>query len=340
MKTKFEKLEQSSSSSSSSSSEEDVEEDGEDNNRIKKEIELEEINNKDEANNNTDSINNNKDKIEPSEQENELEINKNLLTPQNEPETNSISKAEQQQIDSLVDTNKNLMSDGDSSSSPFINSNNSNYNDSPAVNYSNKNEDRTIENYSLSSPNSNSPLYLNNSNLNNTNNHYLPGSTATHVTIKSFTKKSIQPVIKAFADEDDEANGPQLKRPKLIGSLNDQESKMNSDERKKAVKKLVESIPTDRDDLFSYVIDWDQLDEALMDKRIKPWINKKIIEYIGEEEATLNDFICTKIQQRTKPERLLEEVKVILDDEAELFIKKMWRLIVYETESKRQGLSK
>jgi len=148
-------------------------------------------------------------------------------------------------------------------------------------------------------------------------------------------------VIKAFADEEDDLNGPQFKRAKLA-SLSDQtnESKMNSDERKKAVKKLVESIPTDRDDLFSYNIDWTQLDESLMDKRIKPWINKKIIEYIGEEEATLTDFICSKIKQHTKPDRLLEEVKVILDEEAELFIKKMWRLIVYETESKRQGLSK
>lgn len=115
---------------------------------------------------------------------------------------------------------------------------------------------------------------------------------------------------------------------------------MNSDERKKAVKKLVESIPTDRDELFAYPVDWEQLDIGLMEKRIKPWINKKIIEYIGEEEATLHDFICSKIQQRTKPDKLLEEIKVILDDEAELFVKKMWRLIVYETESKRCGLSK
>jgi len=146
-------------------------------------------------------------------------------------------------------------------------------------------------------------------------------------------------VNKAFRDEDDESSGPQLKRAKLT-ALSDAESKMNSEERKKAVKKLVESIPTDRDELFAYNVDWEQLDENLMEKRIKPWINKKIIEYIGEEEATLNDFICSKIQQRTNPEKLLEEVKVILDDEAELFVKKMWRLIVYETESKRQGLSK
>ncbi len=165
--------------------------------------------------------------------------------------------------------------------------------------------------------------------------------TTHHVTIKQVSKKFIQPINQAFADEDDEPNGPHNKRAKLHHANESASSNLiSSEERKKAVKKLVESIPTDRDELFSYNVDWEQLDEGLMEKRIKPWINKKIIEYIGEEEATLNDFICSKIRQRTKPEKLLEEVKVILDDEAELFIKKMWRLIVYETESKRCGLSK
>ena len=115
---------------------------------------------------------------------------------------------------------------------------------------------------------------------------------------------------------------------------------MTPDERKKAVKKLVESIPTDREELFNFKIDWDQLDQNLMDKRIKPWVNRKIVEYIGEEEQTLNEFICSKILVKVNPDKILDDVKVILDDEAELFVKKMWRLIVYETESKRLGLSK
>lgn len=33
-----------------------------------------------------------------------------------------------------------------------------------------------------------------------------------------------------------------------------------------------------------------------MERRIRPWINKKIIEYIGEEEATLVDFVCSKVR--------------------------------------------
>ena len=35
--------------------------------------------------------------------------------------------------------------------------------------------------------------------------------------------------------------------------------------------------------------------QSLMEKRVGPWINKKIVEYIGEEEPTLRDFICNKV---------------------------------------------
>lgn len=145
---------------------------------------------------------------------------------------------------------------------------------------------------------------------------------------------SVNQAFATDADEDEQTASSAAKRAKLAQLAH------SAEERKKQVKELVESIPTDRDELFNYTIDWSQLDVSLMDKRIKPWINKKIVEYIGEEEESLNDFICAKIDQRQRPERLLEEVKVILDDEAELFVKKLWRLIVFETESKRCGLSK
>ena len=32
-----------------------------------------------------------------------------------------------------------------------------------------------------------------------------------------------------------------------------------------------------------------------MDKRIRPWVNKKIVDYIGEEEQALVDFIIEKV---------------------------------------------
>uniref|UniRef100_A0A673YWI6 RNA binding motif protein 25 n=1 Tax=Salmo trutta TaxID=8032 RepID=A0A673YWI6_SALTR len=98
----------------------------------------------------------------------------------------------------------------------------------------------------------------------------------------------------------------------------------NTEEKRKHIRSLIEKIPTARPDLFNYPLDWTAVDSTLMERRIRPWINKKIIEYIGEEEATLVDFVCSKV----------------LDEEAEVFIVKMWRLLIYETEAKKIGLGK
>ncbi len=48
-----------------------------------------------------------------------------------------------------------------------------------------------------------------------------------------------------------------------------------------------------------------------MERRIKPWINKKIVEYIGEEEPTLTDFICQKVMANSQPQMILDDVAMV-----------------------------
>jgi RNA-binding protein 25 len=48
-----------------------------------------------------------------------------------------------------------------------------------------------------------------------------------------------------------------------------------------------------------------------MERRIKPWVNKKIVEYIGEEEPTLTEFICQKVMARTTADTILNDVKMV-----------------------------
>jgi RNA-binding protein 25 len=88
--------------------------------------------------------------------------------------------------------------------------------------------------------------------------------------------------------------------------------------------------------LFEYSIDWDLVDNQLMEKRIRPWINKKIAEYIGEPKPSLTDFICSKVLAGSAPKAILDDVQMVLDDEAEVFVVKMWRLLIYEIENKKQ----
>lgn len=77
-----------------------------------------------------------------------------------------------------------------------------------------------------------------------------------------------------------------------------------------------------------------------MEKRIRPWINKKITEYIGEEEVALLNFICDKLQSQSGAQSILDNVAMVLDEEAEVFVVKMWRLLIYEIEAKKLGLGK
>jgi RNA-binding protein 25 len=113
-----------------------------------------------------------------------------------------------------------------------------------------------------------------------------------------------------------------------------------AEEKRKCIKNLIEKIPTGKEELFAYYLDWDMVDQTLMDRRIKPWINKKIVEYIGEEEPTLTDFICQKVMAHSTPQMILNDVAMVLDEEAEVFVVKMWRLLIYETEAKKAGLVK
>ncbi|GFY67867.1 RNA-binding protein 25 [Trichonephila inaurata madagascariensis] len=113
---------------------------------------------------------------------------------------------------------------------------------------------------------------------------------------------------------------------------------MTIEEKRKHIKSLIEKIPTEKNELFAFNLDWAVVDKVLMEKRIRPWINKKIVEYIGEEEPTLVEFICSKIMAGSAAQSILDDVSMVLDEEAEVFVVKMWRLLIYEIEAKKLGL--
>lgn len=88
----------------------------------------------------------------------------------------------------------------------------------------------------------------------------------------------------------------------------------SQEEKRKHIKSLIEKIPTEKNALFAYQLDWGAIDNGLMEKKIRPWINKKIIEYIGEPEPTLVDFICSKVLAGSQPQVILEDVQMVCTD--------------------------
>lgn len=106
----------------------------------------------------------------------------------------------------------------------------------------------------------------------------------------------------------------------------------NKDTKGKAeVQSVIDRIPTSKEDLFKIDVDWALIDKhKIIDKKMKPFVTKKIMEYLGEEEKTLIDFIMSKISGHIAPEEILQQLALVLDDEAEMFVVKMWRMLVYE----------
>lgn len=85
----------------------------------------------------------------------------------------------------------------------------------------------------------------------------------------------------------------------------------SQEEKRRHIKSIIDKIPTGKSDLFNYKLDWAEIDTPLMEKKIRPWINKKIIEYIGEPEPTLVDFICSKVMAGSTPQGILDDVQMV-----------------------------
>lgn len=95
------------------------------------------------------------------------------------------------------------------------------------------------------------------------------------------------------------------------GAESGAEEGKSAEEKRKHIKSLIDKIPTQKEQLFQYKLDTAQIDGVLMEKKIRPWINKKIIEYIGEPEPTLVDFICSKVLAGSQPQGILDDVQMV-----------------------------
>lgn len=95
---------------------------------------------------------------------------------------------------------------------------------------------------------------------------------------------------------------------------------------------LAAKIPSDSASLFVTPIRWDLAEKHnLLEAKIRPWVTKKIVEYLEFEEPTMIQFICAHIKERKPPKELISQLKNVLDDEAEVFVITLWRMLLLES---------
>ncbi|KAL3428500.1 u1 snrnp-associated protein [Phlyctema vagabunda] len=114
---------------------------------------------------------------------------------------------------------------------------------------------------------------------------------------------------------------------------------LTDEERDQAVRQLAADIPTEKDGLWAWDVKWEHVDEAIIVDKLRPFVEKKIMEYLGVQEQLLVEVVEDHIRTRGKPQELVEQLDGALDEEAEVLVKKLWRMVIFFSESEKRGLS-
>ncbi|RCI09693.1 hypothetical protein L249_3856 [Ophiocordyceps polyrhachis-furcata BCC 54312] len=139
---------------------------------------------------------------------------------------------------------------------------------------------------------------------------------------------------------DDEDTEPVVRRP-LVPIQPDAISAadaMTEEEISQAVRVLAQEIPSDKEGLWKWDVKWEHMDDHIVGERLRPFVEKKIVEYLGVQEEMLVQAVEEQIRKRGTAATLAEELGEALGDEAEDLVKKLWRMIIFFTECEKRGL--
>lgn len=86
---------------------------------------------------------------------------------------------------------------------------------------------------------------------------------------------------------------------------------LSDEERAQAARQLAAEIPTDKDGLWKWEIKWEFVDESVLSEQIKPFVEKKIVEYLGVQEQMLVDVVDEHVRQHGTPQELVEQLEEV-----------------------------
>jgi hypothetical protein len=86
---------------------------------------------------------------------------------------------------------------------------------------------------------------------------------------------------------------------------------LTPEEREEAQKQLARDIPSDKKALWEWSVQWDYLDDSVIMKQLKPFAEKKIMEYLGVQEQMLVDVVEECLRNRAPPQKLVSELEAV-----------------------------
>lgn len=84
---------------------------------------------------------------------------------------------------------------------------------------------------------------------------------------------------------------------------------MTEEEVSQAVRKLAQEIPSDKEGLWKWEVKWDFMDDGVIADKLKPFVEKKIVEYLGVQEEMLVEAVEEHLRKHGSAAALAEELE-------------------------------
>ncbi|GAB1319245.1 PWI domain-containing protein [Madurella fahalii] len=164
------------------------------------------------------------------------------------------------------------------------------------------------------------------------------GAAAQKVAQRAATaRRTVAEVEGLLDDEEQEQTTKRQLVPIKFEPITDTKT-MSEEDIQNAVRALAHEIPVDTEGLWAWDVKWDYLEESVIREKLRPFVEKKVVEYLGVQEQFLVDVVEEHLRKHQKPAELVETLGEALDEDAEDMVKKLWRMVIFFTESEKRGL--
>lgn len=108
---------------------------------------------------------------------------------------------------------------------------------------------------------------------------------------------------------------------------------------KERLEKIRESVTRDKETLFKSKVRWDGLSDTMIDRKLEPMVKRQMTKYLGElEDDDLVMFVLEHLKDHKGPQKLIEGLEPVLEEEAVEFTIRIWRQIIFESMAYGEGL--
>ncbi|OCH87336.1 hypothetical protein OBBRIDRAFT_796313 [Obba rivulosa] len=164
-----------------------------------------------------------------------------------------------------------------------------------------------------------------------------PVKLSVSLTAAAGSKAETAPKEKAtvFEQEEEEEEGIRKRKAPMV-PLDLAES---GEKAKEKLENIKGSVPRDKETLFKAKVRWDGLSDTMIDRKLEPLVKRQLTKYLGElEDDDLVMFVVEHLKDHKGPQKLIEGVEPVLEEEAVEFAVSVWRQIIFESMAYAEGL--